>query len=186
MHRVVVILGSNIDKERNLPAAIRLLADSVAIIDVSTVYETAPVGLREQPHFFNAAVLLQTHESAAELKDGLLAGVERRLGRRRTNDKNAPRTIDLDIALYDSAVLDYIPADGRVRHIPEPDLLRFAHCALPVADLLPDMPHPETGESIGSIAARMQNETLTILGQVIQPRFDINLHSLIEGRSPTY
>ncbi len=175
MHRAVVILGSNIDKERNLPAAVRLLSGMVEIIDVSGVYETAPKGLLEQPRFFNAAILVHTDLTPAQLKDGPLAAVERRLGRHRVTEKNAPRTIDLDIVLYDDEVMTYTPGDGRARRLPDADLLRFAHCALPVADLLPDIPHPETGEPLQTIAARLLRAATSEHSDDIRPRPDIDL-----------
>jgi len=175
MHRVVVLLGSNVAKERNLPAAVRLLAAGATVAAVSPVYETAPVGMDQAPHFFNAAVLLLTTQTAVELKDGLLSDIERALGRERTADRNAPRTIDLDIALYDDAVLDYIPADGRPRHVPEPDLVRFPHSLQPVADLLPDLPHPETGERLGSLAEQLRRDYAAAHGPTIWPRPDVPL-----------
>jgi 2-amino-4-hydroxy-6-hydroxymethyldihydropteridine diphosphokinase len=182
MARVVLTLGSNIDKERNLPAAVRLLAERARLIAVSSVYETRPTGLLDQPNFFNAAVLLETDESPAELKDGLLREIETRLKRVRQADKNAPRTIDLDIALYDDRVFDYTPADGRPRHIPDRDLLRFAHCALPVADLLPDMAHPETGEPLAAVAARLELGSREEDEPAISPRPDIDLGAYLNSR----
>jgi 2-amino-4-hydroxy-6-hydroxymethyldihydropteridine diphosphokinase len=154
-HSVVLLLGSNIDKERNIPAAISLLAAATAVVDVSPIYESSPVGGSEHPSFFNVAVLIQTEEPAARLKDGILSEIERQLHRVRQADVNAPRTIDLDLVLYDDQVFDYTPSDGKTRHIPDPDLLRFAHCALPVADLLPEIKHPETGEPLRAIAERL-------------------------------
>jgi 2-amino-4-hydroxy-6-hydroxymethyldihydropteridine diphosphokinase len=154
-HSVVLLLGSNIDKERNIPVAIRLLAKAATVVAISPVYESTSIGSPGQPSFFNVAVLIHTDESAAELKDGLVSDIERRLRRVRTADKNAPRTIDLDIVLYDDDVFDYTPDDGRPRHVPDPDLLRYAHCALPVADLLPEMVHPETGETLRTIAEQL-------------------------------
>lgn len=175
MHRVVVSLGSNIDKEYNLPAAVRMLSGAATVASVSPVYETAPVGSEDQAHFFNAAVLILTTATAVELKNGLLSDIERALGRKRSTDRNAPRTIDLDITLYDAGVFDYTPADGRQRHVPEPDLLRFPHSLQPVADLLPDMPHPETGEPLGQMAERLLREYTAQHGHVIWPRPDVTL-----------
>lgn len=179
-HRVAVILGSNIDKEHNIPAAVRLLAEAATVIGVSTVYETSPVGAHGQPGYFNAIVLLETDLSPAELKDGLLADVEQRLGRRRTADKFAPRTIDLDIVTYDNESFDYIPADGRPRHLPDSDLLRYPHTAVPVAELLPDERHPETGETYHAIANRLLNEAGEH-GYTISPRRDVDLKALLGG-----
>ncbi len=174
MHLVAVLLGSNIDKERNLPAAARLLREAAEVVAVSPVYETAAVP-DDRPRFLNAAVLLRTEQTAAALKNGLLSDIESALGRERALDRNAPRTIDLDIALYDDAVFDYIPADGRTRHVPDPDLSHFPHCLQPVADLLPDLPHPETGEPLGEMAARVLRGYTARHGVALWPRPDIAL-----------
>lgn len=175
MPDVLLLLGSNIDKERNLRAAVRLLGRLVEIVALSPVYETTAVGLVDQPDFLNGAALIRTELSAAALKDGPLATIEQELGRTRAADKNVPRTIDLDIALYDDLVGEYTPADDRPRCLPEPDLLRFAHVARPAADLLPHLPHPVTGEPLGDIAARLVREAQAAHGDVIRPRPDINL-----------
>jgi 2-amino-4-hydroxy-6-hydroxymethyldihydropteridine diphosphokinase len=85
-------------------------------------------------------------------KTEVLAEVERRLGRVRTADRNAPRTIDADLILWNDEALDL---NGR-HHIPDPDLLRFAHVAVPIAELAPQMRHPETGEAMADIAGRLR------------------------------
>ncbi len=178
LHRVVISLGSNIDKERMLPEAVRLLGESAQLVDASHVYESAAVGTEAQPSYFNAAVTLLTGRTAAELKDTLLAGIEQQLGRRRTADKFAPRTIDLDIALYNDWVFDYVPADGRARHIPDPDLLRYPHVAVPVAELLPDTPHPETGEPLAQISARLVAAN-RVGSEDLRPRADFDLREYL-------
>lgn len=184
-HRVAVILGSNIERESNIPAAARLLADAATVVGVSTVYETSAVGAHAQPGYFNAVVLLETELSPAELKDGLLSEIEQRLGRRRTADKFAPRTIDLDIVTYDDVSFDYIPADGRPRHLPDSDLLRYPHTAVPVAELLPETVHPETGETYRAIAERLLAESAQH-GYSITPRPDVDLRALLKSNSPNH
>lgn len=149
-HRVFVALGSNIRPELNLREAVLRLASSCTVHALSSVYETAPVGKTDQPNFLNAAVLIETERDAAALKQEVLKVIESELGRVRTADKNAPRTIDLDITLFDEQVLD---AGGR--HIPDPDLLRYAHIAVPMADLAPAYRHPETGQTLRQIAERL-------------------------------
>lgn len=158
-NRVFVSLGSNIDAETNLTAAVRHLRnhDAVEVIATSRVYETAPVGTVDQPNFLNAALLIRTPLSAEALKAGPLWEVEQVLGRVRTADKNAPRTIDLDIALFNYDVLDV-----GVRHIPDPELLTRAHVAVPVADLAPYYIHPETGATLEEIAARLPVEGIVM------------------------
>lgn len=150
MNIAYLALGSNINKEHNLPAAVRLLAAHGRVLRASVVYETAPVGNPDDPAFFNAAVMLETPLSAKALKETVLIMVENQLGRQRTADPNAARTIDLDIALFNHEVLDI----GQ-RHIPDPDILRFAHVTAPLADLAPAYHHPETGETLAAIAARL-------------------------------
>lgn len=170
MNQVVVILGSNIEKEWNLPRAIRLLAEQTRVVAVSSVYETAPVGSPGAPLFFNAAVRVETPLDAAALKRTVLADIERKLQRVRTEDKNAPRTIDLDIVLFNDEVFDY---DGR--SVPDPDLQRFLHVAAPVAELLPAGRHPKTGELLTMVVQRLIREAAQQGPLSIWKRLDVAL-----------
>ena len=147
MNRVFVALGSNINGEHNLREAVRRLSLYCRLVAVSPVYETAPVGNTEQPNFLNAAALIETELTSAELKARVLQVIEQELGRARTEDKNAPRTIDLDIALFGDQVLDLGP-----RHVPDPGTLCYPHIAVPLADLAPTMRHPEDGRRLLEIA----------------------------------
>lgn len=165
-HQVYVSLGSNIEAEQNLAAAVKLLAATGGLRALSPVYETVPVGLRDQPNFLNAAALVETQLGAERFKVEILAGIERALGRVRTADKNAPRTIDADIALFDLDIFEL----GH-RHIPDPDLLKFPHVAVPLADLAPDLIHPETGETLAQIAERLSAG----IGKVLWQRPDVLL-----------
>ncbi len=153
-NRAVISVGSNINKEENLPESIRLLAQHCRVVAVSPVYETLPVGLPDQPNFFNAAVIVETEMQPAALKKQVLAMIEERLQRQRSPDRNAPRTIDLDLALYNDEIGEY---DGH--ELPDPDVLRFAHVAVPIADMAPQMAHPQTGEAMRAIARRLLRET---------------------------
>ncbi|MBW7959283.1 MAG: 2-amino-4-hydroxy-6-hydroxymethyldihydropteridine diphosphokinase [Anaerolineae bacterium] len=185
MHSVVLLLGSNIDKEKMLPAAVRLLAEEVELLAISPVYEAVAVESYKHPNFFNAAVLIRTNKTATALKDDTLTNIEQQLGRQRTADKNAPRTIDLDIILFDDLAFDYTPADGHARHIPEPNLLQYAYCAYPVADLLPTMSHPETGETMRIIAKRIAREEASRVVPTVWKREDFDLRPQIEAPSST-
>ncbi len=151
--RVFITLGSNIEPEKNLPQAVKLLSAEVRILKASRVYETAPVGTSGR-NFLNAAVLVETDTPPLVLKFEILRPIEARLGRVRTEDKNAPRPIDLDVALYGSLILDD-PRNG-IR-LPDPDILTRAHVALPLADLDPDCIHPLTDETLAQIAARLEH-----------------------------
>jgi 2-amino-4-hydroxy-6-hydroxymethyldihydropteridine diphosphokinase len=162
MNRVFVSLGSNIDPQRNLPEAVRRLAARCRLVAVSPVYETAPVGKTDQPNFLNAAVQIETELPPADLK-AMLQAIEDELGRVRTEDKNAPRTIDLDISLYNDLVLEL----GH-RQIPDPEILQFPHIARPLADLAPQYRHPATGQTLSEIvdslsgAGRLRRKELAL------------------------
>jgi 2-amino-4-hydroxy-6-hydroxymethyldihydropteridine diphosphokinase len=164
-NQVVIALGSNIEKERNLPQAIVLLREMCAVTAVAPIYETEPVGLLNQPNFWNTAVLIQTDLSASQVKQQIIGTLETKLKRVRQADKNAPRTIDADIVLFNDAVFEYDGGDGRFRPVPDPDLRKFAHVAVPVADLLPDFPHPETGELLSELAKRLLAEVVREYGR---------------------
>ena len=86
------------------------------------------------------------------------------------------RTIDADLVLFNDEVFDYNCYDGACRHIPDPDLLKFAHVAVPVADILPDMPHPETAEPMSAIAARLMAAFPHDQGLPLWQRPDISLN----------
>ncbi len=175
MNRAFILLGSNIDKENNLVAAVRMLSELCRVAAISPVYETTPVGLREQPDFLNVAVLVQTELQPAELRATVLSEIERRLKRVRTADKNAPRTIDADLILFDAETGDQFPPDA--------DLLRYPHVAAPVAALAPDMRHPETGEPLQAIADRLLNEAAQGAGAPpIWPRPDMDRRLRREAR----
>lgn len=161
MTRVLITLGSNINPEYNMRQAVRRLSLHCRPLAVSPVYETAPVGKTDQPNFLNAAVLIETDLSAAQLKTRVLQVIEQELGRVRTRDKNAPRTIDLDIALFGDRVLDL----GQ-RHVPDPDILRYPHVAIPLADLAPEERHPETGQTLGEIAQEMRADDLRLRADI--------------------
>ncbi len=152
-HLAYLSLGSNVDKVRNITRAVELLAEVMAVKAVSSVYETAPVGNPNQESFLNAAVIVETDCSPAALKREVLSVIEERLARQRTADKNAPRTIDLDIVLYDDRVLQ---VDGRV--IPDPELLTRSHLAVPLAEIAPDYVHPGTGKTLREIAEALAGQ----------------------------
>lgn len=151
MNHFYLLLGSNIDPEQNLPRAVQLLAAAGQLVAVSATYETEPVGGPDQPRFLNAAVILGSALPANDLKRYVIAGIERELGRvRDPSDKNAPRTIDIDIAIWREM-------DGDPGHLNlvDRDLLRFAHVAVPLAELAPDIVPPDAGEPLSTIANRL-------------------------------
>lgn len=158
---VYVSLGSNIEPEKNLTDAVRLLRERCAVLAVSSVYRTAAQGYTEQADFLNMAVKLTTDLSAPELKHTVLDEIERLLKRQRDpQNKNAPRTIDLDISLWGNQVFEYGEKPWRV---PDKDIVRFVHVALPLAELAPELVHPTENVSLATIATRFDAAGITRL-----------------------
>lgn len=147
---VIVGMGSNQEPERHLPCAARMLAERADVLTASSAWATTPVGPPGQPAFVNAAVLVRTTLPPERLKIELLRPIEAALGRVRTADRFAPRAIDLDLVAYGEEVLR---SEGLA--VPDPDLLRHAHVALPASEVAPAWRHPETGEPLKAIADRL-------------------------------
>ncbi len=148
---VYLLLGSNVEPERHLPAAVDLLR-SHGLVAVSAVYETAPVGTDHPAPFLNAAALIMTDLTPEAVKHDVCGGIERALGRvRDPQDKFAPRTIDLDIGLWEDAVFEVAGAS-----VPDPDILRYLHAARPLADLAPVLVHPVDGRPLATVARDLE------------------------------
>ena len=151
---VYLCLGSNIEPEKNLVSAIRRLRQQTSLLAISPVYRTAPRGFADQPPFLNMAAKAHTLRSPQSFKAEVIDSIETAQGRTRDPDnRNAPRTIDIDIALWNDEARVY---GKRPWHIPDPDILRFAHVAAPLADLAPDYQHPIAGRSLLEIAAGLE------------------------------
>lgn len=167
LHRAYLSLGSNIQPERHLPKAVRRLAHLGRIAAVSGVWQSQPVGDTTQADFCNAAVLLETGLTPEDLtaETGPLRTIEAELGRvRDPHNRNAARTIDIDLSLYDYECRTI----GR-KTLPDPDLLSRAFVAQPLAELDPGYLHPVTGVPLHAIAERLRRQ------QPLAPRPDIPL-----------
>jgi 2-amino-4-hydroxy-6-hydroxymethyldihydropteridine diphosphokinase len=137
-------LGSNLgEREAQLRAALDAIAQlpGTQLVRVSSLYDTEPVGETEQPNFLNAVAQVDTELTARQLLWNLLL-IERRLGRIRTR-RWGPRTIDLDLLLYGSLVVD--EPDLKVPH---PELTRRSFVLVPLVELDPLLAHPVTGQTL--------------------------------------
>lgn len=150
-NRAYISIGSNIRPQENIRAALALLRRYTTVLAVSSVFETPPQGFREQDPFLNMAVQVHTARTPTQFKTAVIDRIEDQLKRvRDPHNKNAPRTIDLDISLWNDEILEY----GRhPRQIPDADVTRFAHVAIPLSDLAPDYIHPTSGKTLREIAA---------------------------------
>ncbi len=146
MNRAYILLGTNIRRKPNYLEALDKLSHLGSIAALSSVYETRSIGNHNAGDFYNGAVLLETDLSARDLK-GALRKIETEMGRIRTADRNSPRTIDLDLVLYNHDRID----DGGVK-IPDPLTLERPFLALPLAELAPEYVHPTDGRTLAQIA----------------------------------
>lgn len=143
MTRVAVALGSNLgDREGHLRAALAALASFLDHLRVSTFHDTAPVGVGPQPTFLNGAAVGETSLAAKALLDRLLA-IEQDLGRERPFP-GAPRTVDLDLILYDDAVID----EGPALIVPHPRFRERRFVLEPLSEIAPDWRDPVTGRTV--------------------------------------
>ena len=147
-----IALGSNIDPETNLPLASTRLSELGKLIAASTVYQNPAIADEPQADYLNAAVLIETALDPLVIRDKL-RDIEADLGRIRTEDKFAPRTIDLDLCILGDRVLDH-----ELLSLPDPDLLKRAHLAVTLAELRPGFLHPITGDSLDKIANELQED----------------------------
>jgi len=104
-NEVVIGVGSNIDPENNIKVAKQTIAQSHNLIKTSSFIETQPIGCDNQNNFLNGAFLIKTEMDTLTLKSWL-KNLEAKLGRVKTENKNGPRTIDLDIIVWNGEVVD--------------------------------------------------------------------------------
>jgi 2-amino-4-hydroxy-6-hydroxymethyldihydropteridine diphosphokinase len=150
--RVYVSLGSNIERERNVRAAVRALRERFGPVALSPVYESRPIGF-EGENFYNLVAAIDTEEKPEAVVAALRA-IEHRLGRTRGTSRYVSRTIDLDALLYD----DLIREDA-APFLPRREILEYACVLRPLADLAPHQRHPQTGETYAEMWARFDRKS---------------------------
>lgn len=156
-----ISLGSNICPAENILTAVELLRRYTTVLGVSPVYRSAPQGFLEQEPFLNVAVKVHTLRTPARFKADVNDRIESELKRvRDPQNKNAPRTIDLDISLWNDEAFEY---GCKPWKIPDVDIMRFAHVAIPLADLAPDLVHPTANKRLREIAAEFDEGDLRLV-----------------------
>jgi 2-amino-4-hydroxy-6-hydroxymethyldihydropteridine diphosphokinase len=143
-HLAYLNLGSNIQPETNLPKALKLLSEYGEILKVSNVWESEAVGT-EGPNYLNACAKFMSIFTQTGLKDKVISPIEEQIGRKRSEDKYAPRTIDIDIVLFDERPVNH-------------DFWKLAFVVVPLAEIYPEYRNPETGETVSEIATRLRQE----------------------------
>src|ERR1700690_2796354 len=153
LHHAYLSLGSNIKPEVHLPKAIQMLKEGGQGRAVSHVWESQAVG-SDGPDFLNACVLFLSNLPPYDLKEQIIRPIEASLGRVRYADKNAPRTIDLDVVLFDETPFNV-------------EFWAYAFVVVPLAELIPDFVHPVRGEKLARAAAQLQSQVWIV------PRNDV-------------
>ena len=133
---VYLSLGSNVgDREIQLRDSVRRLVANGRVVAVSSFYETEPVEFTDQAWFLNCVVGLETTETPERLMMALL-GIEQKMGRQRIQ-KKGPRAIDIDILLFDEAIVD-----SPALTIPHPAMHQRRFVLEPLAEIAPEVRHP--------------------------------------------
>ncbi len=156
MNRVYLGLGTNLGRrERNIRQALAGLAHFCQITAVSSLYETLPWGVTEQPAFLHISVAAKTdlfpHTLLARLKQ-----LEMAMGRRPTY-RWGPRLIDIDILFYNDLIMN----DDRLT-IPHPRLAERAFVLVPLAEIAADVPHPQTGKTVAEMETAVDSHDVNL------------------------
>ena len=139
---VILLLGSNILPEKNIARAIQLLKQSLPILSFSSVWKTHPEGGGGND-YHNIAVEIQTDLPYDQLRYEVLRDIENQLGRIRFDDKNAPRTMDIDVIVDDDKVMDT-------------KIWQYAFIAVPVSQLRPDLVTPTSKQTLSEFAEKLK------------------------------
>ncbi|MGB6946679.1 MAG: 2-amino-4-hydroxy-6-hydroxymethyldihydropteridine diphosphokinase [Bryobacteraceae bacterium] len=162
MKTAYLALGSNIgDREANLRTAVSLLeSDEIRIVRRSSLYETAPQELLDQPWFMNAAVEIETRLFPLQLL-ARVRGIEREMGRRRVTPKG-PRNIDIDILFYGRTVIATAELE-----VPHPRIAQRRFVLEPLAEIAPDFRHPVSGKTASEMLDALEPQGIRRLDAIL-------------------
>ncbi len=155
MARAYIAIGSNINPADNVRLALQSLAKHVHLTGISMVYRIAALDRPEQPPYYNCVAEIETEVPPLELKRGLLRSIEDILGRKRSADKFAARTIDLDLIVYGDWVMD-----EESLKLPDPEIMERPFLAIPLFELAPDMVLAGSNRRIAEIAAQLHQSSM--------------------------
>ena len=141
---VYISLGSNIDREALTRAGVNSLQQKYGELVLSSVYESEAVGF-EGDSFYNMVIALQTDESVSDVAQ-VLHSIEDEHGRDRSGPRFSSRTLDLDLLLYDDLIIN----EGKLQ-IPRDEILERAFVLWPMAEVAPDLLHPEANKAYAQL-----------------------------------
>lgn len=156
MHTAYIAVGANLPSPAGPPAttlarAVRRLVSLGNVKEQSSLYRTEPVGFADQPFFLNAVLVLETDLDARQLLNKLLA-IEKEFGRDRSAGiANGPRTLDLDILLWNG-----LEVNEPGLELPHPRMAERAFVLVPLAEIAPHLMIPGTGKSVAELLQKLQ------------------------------
>jgi len=147
MTRAYIGLGSNMrDREANLAKAAGLISQSTRVLMISSLYLTEPEVYKDQPDFLNSVACIDTDLNAGELLK-ILNGIEMKMGRERPF-AGAPRLIDLDLLLYDGAIINEPGLE-----VPHPRMHLRSFVLVPMVEIAPEFIHPVLHKNMKELLA---------------------------------
>ena len=162
MHNGYISIGSNIDKDKHIPASLTALENYFGSLTLSSIYESESVGFVGDT-FYNLIAGFSTELTVKEVAK-ILRQIELENGRTRESQKFSSRTLDLDLILFDDLILN----DGRLQ-IPRNEIEHYAFVLEPLAEIAPDLTHPISHLSYAELwekfdKTNLKHHTVTPIG----------------------
>ena len=149
MNEAIILIGSNIHPQQNIRDCLNLLIELVTLVTRSQIWKTKSFG-GDGPDFLNLAVKVNTVLNEEQLKTSILGRIENQLGRVRSSNKNAARTIDLDTIVFNNKILD----NG---------IWKKVFIAAPISEIAPSLQHPVLEKNLKEIAEELKSSEQTEL-----------------------
>lgn len=149
-----VSVGSNVEKERSIATGLNSLRETFGKLQISPIYETAAVGFAGE-NFYNLVVSFETDLSVHEIFE-TLRELEFKHGRSKNSQKFSPRTLDLDLLLYDDEIIE-----DETLKLPREDIEKYLFVLQPLADIAPDLRHPVFKRTYAEMLASLSTDDST-------------------------
>jgi len=143
MNEAIILIGSNINPQKNIRDCLIHLTDRLTVLTRSRIWKTESLGSKG-PNFLNLAIKANTTLDEKQLKMSVLRKIEDQLKRVRLSNKNAPRTIDLDTIIFNNRIIDN-------------DLWVKGFIAIPIAELMPSLCFPGSTRNLKVIAEELKS-----------------------------